>query len=169
MGIRDTFKSLVPNPADAAKLGTCYLLAAVSLVYCFYVAATQGTEHHIQVLICILGGAIGWCIGMYLTPNNEGETKKFSEFGKIILLVGAGIGIAKASDLFEVIRPLLSGDTTGTSSLRILTFTCSLLIFGQATYTGRLHLRGADDERKEKRDKLISEVRKNLEELEKAS
>jgi hypothetical protein len=165
MGFREFLRSLFSNPADVVKLGTCFSLAAASLVYCFYVAANHGTNNHIQVLICILGGAIGWCIGMYLTPSSEGETKKFAEFGKIVLLLGAGIGIANASDLLQLLKPVIAGDTPSIASLRLLLFSCSLLIFGQGTYIGRLHVRGADDERQQKRERLISEMRKSLDEL----
>src|SRR5262245_58747384 len=160
-----TFKWLFPNAADAAKLGTCYVLGFASLVYCFYAAATRGAEPHIQVLICILGSSIGWCVGMYLTPDSEGETKRFSEFGKVILMLGAGVGIAKAPDLVDIAKPLLFGDAATTSSLRFLLFSCCLLIFGTATYIARIHVRGVDDERRKKRDKLIGEMQKSLHDL----
>ena len=166
---RHSLTSIFPNAASAAKLGTCYSLGAASLAYCFYVAATEGPalEHHIQVLLCILGGTIGWCIGMYLTPSSEGETKKFAEFGKVAVLIGAGVGIAKAPDLLEFVRPIPGSGATTASSLRFLLFFCSLLIFGTATYVGRLHVRGADDERAAIREKVLAEVRKSLDTLSK--
>ena len=156
---------LLESRADTVKLGVCYALGALSLAYCFYAACTEGKEHAVQVLICILGGAVGWCVGMYLTPSSEGETKKFSEFGKIILLVGAGIGIGKAQDLYELLEPVLGGDVGDVSALRVLLFICTLLIFGQATYVGRLHVRGAEDKGRQRREKLLAEVRERLDQL----
>lgn len=167
MTIKQSFRSIFPNAATAAKLGTCYSLGAASLVYCFYVAGTEGAEHHIQVLLCILGGTVGWCIGMYLTPSSEGETKTFSEFGKILVLVAAGVGIAKAPDFLIFIQPLLGSGTSSLPVLRFLLFFCCLLVFGTATYVGRLHVRGEDDERAQNRDKLLSEIRKRIDDLSK--
>jgi hypothetical protein len=157
--------NLFADSADAVKLGTCYVLGALALVYCFYVAATQGKEPHLQILICILGGALGWCIGMYLTPSSEGETKKFTEFGKVLLVLGAGFGIAKASDVEAFLRPVFDGGEASVSGLRLILFVSSLLIFGQATYIARLHVRGADEMRREQRTRLLAEVQKKLDEL----
>jgi hypothetical protein len=102
---------------------------------------------------------------MYLTPNSEGETKRFSEFGKVVLVLGAGIGIAKTPDLVNIATSIFGQDAANVTSLRILLFACSTLIFGTFTYMARLHVRGADEHRREKREKLITDMRKALEDL----
>ena len=49
----------------------------------------------INIGLLILGGAIGWVIGIFLTPYGEGQKAEFSEYASVIALFVSGYLVGK--------------------------------------------------------------------------
>jgi hypothetical protein len=153
------------SSADAFKIGVSYMFGLVSLGYCIFVAATKGEASHLQVLVCILGGTIGWILGLYLTPDSESEKKRFSEAIKLIAVLAAGFGLAKAEEFLAWLRPYFMDGSKDLTSLRLLLFFCCLLIGGLFTYISRLHVRDEAEKQRQQREKLLLQVKEVLDKL----
>jgi hypothetical protein len=151
--------------ADAFKIGASYLFGLASIGYCLYAAATEGSAHHLQVLICIFGGTIGWMLGLYLTPDSETEKKRFGDAVKLVAALATGFGLGKADELLQWLKPYFTNGPQDLVSLRTLLFFCCLLIGGLFTYISRLHIRDEAEKQKQEREKLLIQARDTLEKL----
>lgn len=49
----------------------------------------------INLGLVILGGAIGWVIGIFLTPYGEGQKAEFAEYASVIALFASGYLVGK--------------------------------------------------------------------------
>lgn len=162
---RRTILKLFPTYADAFKIVASYLIGFAAISYCLYVAATKGENFHLQLLICILGGAIGWIAGLLLTPDSEGEKRRFSEAGKMLAALAAGFGVGKADDISLWIKPYLISGSNEHITVRALLFFCSLLIAGLFTYISRLHVRDELELLRKRREELLLEASETLEKI----
>jgi len=153
------------NKADTFKILSSYFIGGLGIIFCFYAAATEGTERNIQILICILGGAIGWCIGLYVTPTSEGEKQQLSEFGKAFLTLVSGFGLGKITEIKQAVSLWLPADDK-ISGLRILLFLSMIIIGALFTYVSRLFVKGKEEQLREDRAKTITNLKKSLAELE---
>lgn len=151
--------------ADAFKIGASYMFGTASIAYCLYAAATEGTAHHLQILICILGGIIGWILGLYLTPDSESEKKRFGDAVKIVAALATGFGLGKADELILWMKPYFANGPQDLMSLRTLLFSCCLLIGGLFTYISRLHIRDELEKQKQQRERLLLQAKETLEKL----
>jgi len=158
---------LFANPADEFKIIASYIIGGLAIVFCILAAWTTSTGNakYLQVLICVLGGSLGWIFGLFLTPSNEGEKKQFSEFGKALTALVSGFGLAQVNTLVEGVRTASQDMNTEATGIRVLLFSCTLLIGGLFTYISRLHVRGTDEELKGRREKVLSEVLESVEKL----
>lgn len=157
---------LKKHAADVFKIGVSYVVGSAALVFCLYTAGTHGkTDHYIQVLICILGGVLGWMAGLALTPSSANEKKAFTEYGKAIATFGSGFGLAKLEALAHWFKDnhYLYADTN-TAWTQALLFVCCFFILGLFTYISRLHV-GEADERQIKREKAYVELAEAIEKL----
>ena len=150
---------------DAFKIGASYLVGTISIIYCIYAAATEGSAHYLQILICIFGGTVGWILGLYLTPDSESEKKRFGEAVKLIAVLATGFGLGKAEELLTWLKPFFSGGPQGLASFRLLLFFCCLLIGGLFTYISRLHIRDEAERQRQRREKLLLQAKEVLEKL----
>ncbi|MSP37051.1 MAG: hypothetical protein EXR70_00995 [Deltaproteobacteria bacterium] len=151
--------------ADKFKILSSYLIGGAAILFCLYTAVTEGLNPKLQVLICLLGGTVGWCVGLYLTPTSEGEKQQLSEFSKALLTLISGFGLGKIDIVAAKISEWVPAGATE-SAIRILLFLCMLLIGALFTYISRLFVTGTEDEFKTKRAKLIAELKKSVAELE---
>jgi hypothetical protein len=153
--------------ADAFKIGASYLLGIATVIYCIYAAATQGTHHHLQVLICILGGVIGWVFGLYLTPDSTNEEKRFGDAAKLIAVLAAGFGLGKADTILEWLKSLFANEPQDLTALRSLLFLCCLLIGALFTYISRLHIRDSAEVVRQQREALLVDAKNLIEKISK--
>lgn len=151
--------------ADAFKIGASYLFGLASVAYCLYAAATEGTAHHLQILICIFGGTVGWILGLYLTPDSESEKKRFGDAVKLVGALVTGFGLGKSDESLLWLRSYFTNGPQDLTSLRILLFFSCLLIGGLFTYISRLHIRDEVEKQKQQREKLLLQARDALERL----
>lgn len=151
--------------ADAFKIGASYSFGLASIGYCLYAAATEGTAHYLQILICIFGGIVGWILGLYLTPDSESEKKRFGDAAKVVASLTAGFGLGKADELLLWLKPYFTDGPQDITSLRTLLFLCCLLIGSLFTYISRLHVRDETEKQKQQRENLLLQVQENLEKL----
>jgi hypothetical protein len=49
---------------DNFKIVCGYLFGAIAFGVCVYVAICRGTAPHLQVMLCLFGGALGWVVGI---------------------------------------------------------------------------------------------------------
>lgn len=151
--------------ADAFKIGASYVFGLVSIGYCLYAAATEGSAHYLQILICIFGGTVGWILGLYLTPDSESEKKRFGDAVKLVAALVTGFGLGRVEQLLEWLKPYFTNGPQDLTSLRTLLFFCCLLIGGLFTYISRLHIRDEAEKQKQQREKLLLQARETLEKL----
>lgn len=159
------FKGVFRSPADAFKIIASYIIGGTAIGYCLYAAATDGSRPVLQVLVCILGGAIGWCVGLYLTPSSESERKQLSEASKVLLTLLSGFGLGKAGQIADAVRSWLPANEDS-SATRILLFFCTLLIGALFTYISRLFVKGSEESQRSERAKTIAELKATLAKLE---
>jgi RsiW-degrading membrane proteinase PrsW (M82 family) len=158
------FKSVFRNTASGFKITCSYIIGLLALLYCLYAAAADA-HPVLQVLICIFGGAIGWCLGLYLTPSSDSEKKQFSEASKILLTLLSGFGLGKAQEIGASVKQWLP-ENKEAATTQVLLFLCCVLIGALFTYISRLFVRGAEEQQKEERAKTIKELKSALERLE---
>jgi hypothetical protein len=60
---------------DTHKLWTGYTLGGVILINCLVISGRSGTTASLHVLLCLLGGAVGWAVGIVAPPFAEPETR----------------------------------------------------------------------------------------------
>ena len=153
------------SKADKFKIISSYLIGGLAICFCLYAAIAEGTRPLLQVLICILGGAIGWCVGLYLTPSDDGEKNTLSEAGKIVITLLSGIGIGKIDEIALAVKAWAPPGEAETG-LRMLLFLCTLVIGALFTYISRLFVKGEEAELRSQRAKYITELRQTLTKLE---
>lgn len=153
------------SKADKFKIISSYVIGTVALIFCISVAAIDGTRPSLQVLVCILGGAIGWCIGLYLTPSDEGEKKTLSEAGKLGLTLLSGVGIGKLDDISLALARWAPADAPETP-VRIMLFLCTMIIGALVTYISRLFVKGDETMLRHQRASTIADLRKAIAKLE---
>jgi hypothetical protein len=153
------------SAADKFKIVASYSIGGLATIFCLYAAVADGSRPYIQLLLCILGGATGWCIGLYLTPTDDGEKKQLSEAAKLFLTLLSGIGIAKFDKLQEVIAEWAPA-AEPESPLRILLFLCTMVLGALFTYISRLFVKGSEEAIRVQRAKALADLQKNLAKLE---
>jgi len=167
-GSKKIFDGVFRNSSDKFKIIASYSLGGCAAIFCLCAAVLEGCRPVLQLLICILGGAIGWCLGLYLTPTDDGERKQLSEASKIALTLLSGVGLAKFNQLSTVIAKWAPYDEPE-SPVRILLFLCTMLIGALFTYISRLFVKGSEEDFKAQRLKTLLELRKVVAKLEEQS
>jgi hypothetical protein len=152
--------------ASAFKIVSSYIIGSIALAFCLVTAWSQGdTEHrHLQILICIMGGVLGWILGLYITPLSETEEKRFSEFGKAFAGLVSGFSLAKSNEILLWIGTEFGGDPN-VRNLRLLLFLSCLFIGALFTYISRLFVRGNAEARNEALNKVVAEIDAGLQKL----
>lgn len=80
--------------SDGQKLTIGYVLGSTIYVTCLGLAISD-SEPRLAVLLCLLGGAMGWTVGIVATPYNSEEKSKFSSLWKGFAALGSGYVIGK--------------------------------------------------------------------------
>lgn len=121
------------------KLGVGYALGASAFIACIYAALRAGSNPHLQVVLCLLGGILGWVIGILQTPLNEGERARFSDFVKAVSAVITGFVLAKLDSIFPTLLAKAAASEGETLFLRVTIFLTCLLVGFLYTFITRLY------------------------------
>ena len=119
------------------SLWISYALGAAVAGACLWIGSTID-QWSLNVAIIVFGFALGWNIGMLLSPKLEAEQKAFVVYGKAITAFLGGFLIAKLDAAFG--GNALSGivaDPVGAT--RFLLFGIMFLLGLQCTYVGRMY------------------------------
>jgi hypothetical protein len=145
------------NFFDWFKIGSSYVLGTAAFAACLYFAWT-GSSPVLEVLLCLGGGALGWVVGILITPLDAGETKQFSDFTKAVGAIISGYVIGKLDTWLQVAGLAAAGNYDLFITRGLLFVTCFLLttLF---TFVGRRYLRGPEHARQLKREQTIAELR----------
>ena len=146
------------------KIAAGYILGATAVIYCLYVAAT-GTQPILQVLLCILGAALGWIAGILITPLNSKERKRFSEYAKAVAAFLSGYVIAKFDVVAQASVIEMAKSNSELFFTRSLVFSICFSVSMLFTFIGRSYIHGTDAEMRTKRDKAIREIDEALQTL----
>jgi len=146
---------------EIQKLWTGYALGGAILVTCLVISGLSGTTPSFHVLLCLLGGAAGWTVGIVATPFDEEEKTKFSEILKGFLALGSGYAIAKLEGpIVEAATAAIKVDGSGIA-VRIALFTTCFLVGLLLTLVTRLY-GSTEEERKKKRIANLLEQAKEI-------
>ena len=55
----------------------------------------EPTDMAINFILIILGGAIGWVVGIFLTPYGVGQKAEFAEYASVVALFASGYLVGK--------------------------------------------------------------------------
>jgi hypothetical protein len=81
--------------SDRVKLWIGYVFGILVFVGCLIISWRDGTNAPLHILLCLLGGVIGWTVGILATPFDEDERTKFSDIAKGVLALGSGYVVGK--------------------------------------------------------------------------
>jgi hypothetical protein len=152
------------SKADKFKILSSYALGGVAIAFCLFTAATAGTRPELQLLLCIFGGTMGWCVGLYLTPTSHGEKEQLSEFSKVLLTLASGFGLGKSEQIAAKVSEWFP-PSESESATRVLLFLCMLMLGALFTYISRLFVTGTEHELQRKRAKALADMRQLVTQL----
>jgi hypothetical protein len=102
--------TLTPDPPLSENRGSTkarpmnlivgYVVGAVFYAVCFVIAFRLSPEWWFNLLPVLFGGAVGWCVGMLLSPLTHHEAVQFSTYGKAVSAFITGYVIAKLDAIF---------------------------------------------------------------------
>ena len=127
----------IPSPkARPMNLLIGYIVGALFYITCIVIAFKMNAEWWLNLLPCMLGGVIGWCVGMFLSPLTRHETIQFSAYGKAVSAFVTGFVIAK----LEILLPgSLTAQVVATPAFlgRLFLFAITFGIGLQFTFVAR--------------------------------
>jgi hypothetical protein len=148
------------NYFDWFKIGSSYVVGTLAFAACLYFAWT-GPSNVLQVLLCLAGGALGWIIGILVSPLDAGEKKQFSDFAKALVALISGYLVGKVDSLLQFASAAANEELL----VRVLLFATCFLLTAQFTFVGRRYLRGSEAEQQRKRERAIAELQEALAKL----
>lgn len=122
--------------AARGKLLVGYVLGTAADAMCFVIAMKMGGEWWLNVLICLFGSILGWCVGMWLSPLDPSERHEFGDYAKALSAFVGGFLIAKLDLMFATAVSAQAISTT-TFIGRALLFGTTFGIAFQFTFAGR--------------------------------
>lgn len=150
--------------AEVFKIGSGYVLGAIIVAYCLYIAAT-GVEPVLQVLLCIFGFVLGWIAGMMITPVTRKEKAQFSEYAKALAVFLSGFALAKFDAWAKPTLVVIAHANPKLLLTFALTFSICFLVAAVYTFVGRSYVLGTDVERQQKRQRAIEDLKDALQVL----
>ena len=152
--------------ASRGKLAVGYLLGFSASAYCLWAARLPDIAPELPTLLSLLGGILGWTVGLLATPTGESERKQFLEYFKAIAAVASGFTLAKLPTLATEVSKAGSkfAEQLAPAHLALL-LACFLLGF-LFTFVGRKYVLDDHDEQKKKRQKAIADIRAKLVDVE---
>lgn len=165
IGKKNSCKQRVDNWASICVVPACFVLVGIAGAFCICTAWTEGESARLQVMICIIGAAMGWIFGSLITPSNAGEKQKFSGYSKAILTLLSGFGLAKIGEIAEWLGVDHTSFTSEVTMLRISLFISMFLVATLSTYISR-SLGGEEEKRRRSsREKCLEDLEKTVAKL----
>lgn len=130
-------------------LWTGYFLGAAGCVTCLWLAfRMQPTkeEWSLNLLLCLFGLAVGWSVGVLLSPMTAIEETWFTRYGKALSAFVTGFVLAKIDPLLRNFRFAPADSEVWLA--RILLFGVTLIIGFQFTFMARRPARPIDGQSK---------------------
>jgi hypothetical protein len=127
----------IPSPkARPMNLVIGYVVGALFYIICFVIAFKMNSDWWLNLLPCLFGGVVGWCMGMLLSPLTHYESIQFSAYGKAVSAFVTGFVIAKLETLFP---GALTAQVVTTPAFvgRLLLFAITFCIGLQFTFVAR--------------------------------
>jgi hypothetical protein len=91
--------SLIPQKTpNAAMLFSVFWAIAIAVLMLLLIFALPDVEPGYGVLSGIAGGVIGWLLGIYISPEDTSEQKKFAKIGTAIIALFSGYTLKVAID-----------------------------------------------------------------------
>jgi len=114
------------------------VLGSLFFVGCIYYAMAPHAPGRVEVLLCFAGGALGWFVGILISPRDEDEKAAFVNYGKAISAFVTGFVLAKLDRIFEdVMRPENLPKAGEDYLVRTLLFVTTFVIGVLFTFVGR--------------------------------
>ena len=95
-----------------------------------------------ELLICMSSAAVGWFVGILMSPQTTAQSQNFSAYGKGILTFFSGIVVAKIDDIWKFFGPYTDdgrniGPFIAPALMLVTCFTLGVLITFAAREFGR--------------------------------
>jgi hypothetical protein len=111
---------LAGSAASAAIMGG-------AVVFLAFIVGKESKTSALNLLIVILGLAIGWLFGILLSPYSESEGKKFTKYAKVFGVFASGYLVGKIDKVIEeLLKPEFILDSV--HGFRIISFLAALII-----------------------------------------
>ena len=78
-----------------------YVLGGIAALVLAWAAFRLDSPPHLNIVLLVSGGLIGWIVGILITPAAN-EQAKFSEFGTALSTFVTGYLVAKLDKLFDL-------------------------------------------------------------------
>lgn len=102
------------------------ILIGSNLALCF-VVSSEWSDRTISLAVIGTAVAIGWLVGVVISPYDPKEQKQFSQYAKAVAAFGSGYLAAKMDKLIEkVLSPALLSEAV--SGFRFLSFVSVLIV-----------------------------------------
>ena len=147
----------------AFKLGSGYFFGLCFYSYSIYVAYNSNSPE-IMILSCIIGGLVGWTLGITISPTNKKEKKRFEDWAKTVSTLLSGFVLAQYNTFFSSIQTK-SGLQNDEFLIMIFLFIVCFFVGLLSTFATREYAASEEEKVIEQRGKLIEEITEKLEEL----
>jgi hypothetical protein len=131
--------TVTASPARAPEGGERYL-AGLGVGICFFLVcvgiAIFVEKSTPQVLLCLFGGALGWFIGILISPTSKGQEEQFKGYARAISALISGFLLAKLDQFLEPVVKA-SADSLVTWIVPSLLFGTCFLVGLLCTFAGR--------------------------------
>ncbi|PSL80355.1 hypothetical protein C7T35_32860 [Variovorax sp. WS11] len=145
-----------------------YAIGGAVFFACIVSALIGGEDRTFQVMLCLLGGSVGWAAGIVATPLSEDEKSKFSGIAKAFVALGSGYVIGKIEGQLVTLVSGLIASNTATLAFRVVLFlTCTTIGF-LFTLVTRLYGTTEQEKRKKHEARLLGQAEEILEKIQKA-
>jgi hypothetical protein len=118
--------------------GVFALLMGGTVIYLAVHFSTEPIESSLNILIVILGLALGWLLGILLSPYDNAEDKKFTMYAKAFGVFASGYLVGKVDKFIEeLFNPAFILDSV--HGFRVMAFMAALIISMVITFIFRLY------------------------------
>lgn len=124
--------------SDIIIASIVFLVASGLIAFCILFSGKDQKEMLFSLLVSVFGSALGWIIGIYLSPYNAHEDRKFNEFARAITLFFVGFLFAKLdADIISAIRAVLLGSFAKDLYFDLFGFSIMFIVSVGVTYVTR--------------------------------
>jgi len=121
---------------NVSMISLGYTIGAFALIANFWLAYTLGDRLTLNFLLGIFGLALGWVLGMLLSPYIN-EQAKFSDYGKALSTFISGYGLARLGTVIDsYIKTGIEDKILG----RILIFSNSFVLMLLFVFVARMYI-----------------------------